>query len=147
MSTKNGVLVTTLGAVCIFLANPVLGEDMNESQRMQQQGMMQQMSKPVAYETSRLIGRDVVNQQGETLGKIRNLAIGSNGQVTYAVLGVGGIVGLGEKDIAVPFNQLQISPDQTRVTLNVSKDRVTSEFSAFEDVRKGETKMQQPMER
>lgn len=141
MSTRNGVLITTLGTVCaIFLANPVFGEDMSESQQMQQQGAMQQMSKPVAYETSRLIGHEVINKQGETLGKIRNLAIGSNGQITYAVLGVGGMVGMGEKEVAVPFNQLQISSDQSRVTLNVSKDKVTSEFSAFEDVRKGEAK-------
>jgi sporulation protein YlmC with PRC-barrel domain len=141
MNARNGLSITALGAVCtIFLANPAWGEEMGESQRMQQQGMMQPMSKPVAYESSRLIGQDVINQQGEKLGKIRNLAIGSNGQVTYAVLGVGGIVGVGEKDIAVPFNQLQISSDQTRITLNVSKDKVTSEFSAFEDVRKGETK-------
>lgn len=143
MNTKSETSLTALAAaLAIALTTPALSAEMQESQQMQQ-NMMQQTSSPVAYESERLIGQDVVNQQGEKLGKIKNLAIGSNGEVTYAVLNIGGIAGFGGKDVAVPFSQLQISPDQARITLNVAKDKVTSEFSAFEDVRKGETKMQE----
>jgi len=135
MSSKTLVFVTALGAAfAISVASPAFSEEMGAAQ-----GAMEQASNPVAYESQKLIGKEVTNQQGETLGKIRNLAIGSNGEVTYAVLGFGGVAGMREKDVAVPFSQLQISPNQDRITLDVRKDRITSEFSAFEDVRKSET--------
>lgn len=100
----------------------------------------------VSYEAKNLLGVDVTNQQGEKLGKIRNLAIGNDGRVSYAVLGTGGLAGMNETELAIPWTQLQISSAGTgaedeapKVTLNVSKDQLTSEFAAFEDVREGKS--------
>ena len=100
----------------------------------------------MSYEAKNLMGVDVTNQQGEKLGKIRNLAIGNDGRVSYAVLGTGGLAGMNETELAIPWTQLQISGAGTgaedeapKVTLNVSKDQLTSEFAAFEDVREGKS--------
>lgn len=103
----------------------------------------------VSYEAKNLMGVDVTNQQGEKLGKIRNLAIGNDGRVSYAVLGTGGLAGMNETELAIPWTQLQISSsgstdgeDTPKVSLNVSKDQLSSEFAAFEDVRIGKTSTQ-----
>lgn len=101
----------------------------------------------ISYEAKNLMGVDVTNQQGEKLGKIRNLAIGNDGRVSYAVLGTGGLAGMNETELAIPWSQLQISSagagageeEAPKVTLNVSKDQLTSEFAAFEDVREGKS--------
>lgn len=107
-------------------------------------------SGDVSYEAKNLMGVDVTNQQGEKLGKIRNLAIGNDGRVSYAVLGTGGLAGMNETELAIPWTQLQISSsgsgeggeETPKVSLNVSKDQLSSEFAAFEDVRIGKPSTQ-----
>jgi hypothetical protein len=43
------------------------------------------------------------------IGKITDLVIDSNGNVTTAMIGVGGFVGAGQKDVAIPFKELKVS--------------------------------------
>ncbi len=56
---------------------------------------------------SSLIGTTVVSQGNETIGDVNDILFDRNGQVTAAVIGVGGFLGIGEKDVAVPFGQLE----------------------------------------
>lgn len=85
------------------------------------------------YDAKDLIGKDVKNDKGDKLGEIKNLVIDPSGKVTYAVLGTGGVAGLGEKTYAIPFDRMHVSSDRKHVTLNVSKDQISSEFAAFEE--------------
>jgi hypothetical protein len=70
--------------------------------------------KPLAsgYRTSKVIGGDVVNEANEKVGKIDDLIVTSNERVPFAVLSVGGFLGLGEKLIVVPFNSIEVSEKQ-----------------------------------
>jgi sporulation protein YlmC with PRC-barrel domain len=54
-----------------------------------------------------LIGADIKNPQGENLGKIEDLVLYSDGNVAYAVLSYGGVLGMGDKLFAVPWCLLQ----------------------------------------
>jgi hypothetical protein len=45
----------------------------------------------------------------------------STGRVSYAVLSFGGILGMGEKLFAVPWNALTLDTNNKRFTLNVTK--------------------------
>lgn len=67
--------------------------------------------KPLAsgYRTSKVIGGDVVNEANEKVGKIDDLIVTNNEKVPFAVLSVGGFLGVGEKLIVVPFNSIQVS--------------------------------------
>lgn len=85
------------------------------------------------YQAKDLIGKDVKNDQGDSLGEINNLVIDTSGKITHVVLGTGGIAGLGEKTYAVPWDRIQLSPDRDHIVLNVSKDQLASEFAAFEE--------------
>ena len=52
-------------------------------------------------------GTSVVNRSGDTIGKIEKLMIEKrSGKVAYAVMGVGGFLGIGERHEAVPWNVL-----------------------------------------
>lgn len=56
---------------------------------------------------SSLIGRSVQNTQGETLGDINDVVLDQNGDVVAVLIGVGGFLGLGGKDVAVQYDALE----------------------------------------
>lgn len=57
---------------------------------------------------SEFIGEDVTNGKGETVGSVDDLIVSQGDQVLYAVLSVGGFLGIGDKLVAVPFEELKI---------------------------------------
>lgn len=74
-----------------------------------------------------LIGNDVYNQDDEDLGDIKEIMLDmSTGKVAYAVLSFGGVLGMGEKLFAVPWDALQLDTENERFTLNVDKERLES---------------------
>lgn len=58
-----------------------------------------------------LIGREVVNTAGKEVGEIDDVVIDDRDKALYVVVGVGGIFGFGEKDVAIPFDQLRLGAD------------------------------------
>jgi sporulation protein YlmC with PRC-barrel domain len=53
------------------------------------------------------IGTPVNGKDGQQLGKITNLVFGQEGRIELAVVGVGGFLGIGEKEVAVPFDSIK----------------------------------------
>jgi hypothetical protein len=67
----------------------------------------------------------VVNSQEDDLGEIKEIMLDMrSGQVAYAVLAFGGMLGLGEKLFAVPWQALQLDTVNKRFVLNVEKERL-----------------------
>jgi sporulation protein YlmC with PRC-barrel domain len=72
-----------------------------------------------------LIGNDVYNRQDEDLGDIKEIMLDVRvGRISYAVLSYGGLLGIGEKLFAVPWEALTLDTDNKRFTLDVTKDRL-----------------------
>ncbi|HEX2117522.1 MAG TPA: PRC-barrel domain-containing protein, partial [Alphaproteobacteria bacterium] len=73
-------------------------------------------------------GATVVNNANETVGEINDLLVDENGMVQAAVIGVGGFLGIGEKDVAVPFKELKVTRqndgDIDKVLANFNKDQL-----------------------
>jgi PRC-barrel domain len=65
-------------------------------------------SLATGYRTSKVVGSTVVNDANETVGSIDDLIVTPGGQAPYAVLSVGGFLGLGTKYVVVPFTSLKI---------------------------------------
>jgi sporulation protein YlmC with PRC-barrel domain len=85
--------------------------------------------KPDDWLASTLIDKPAVNSQGETIGDVNDLVTDRNGKVIAALIGVGGFLGIGEKDVAVRFEDLKLSRDKNdnvKVTVNISKDMLAS---------------------
>lgn len=69
-----------------------------------------------------LIGDEVMNTKGEHLGEIEELMIDLHtGEVAYAVLSFGGILGVGDKLFAVPWGALALDLDEQKFVLDVDK--------------------------
>jgi PRC-barrel domain len=52
------------------------------------------------------LGAIVQNDAGETVGDINDLVFSPAGHISTVVLGVGGFLGMGEKDVAIPYGAL-----------------------------------------
>ena len=59
------------------------------------------------YRASKVIGSSVVNDANETIGKIDDLLVSSGGKDPYAVLSIGGFLGVGSHLVAVPYDSLK----------------------------------------
>jgi sporulation protein YlmC with PRC-barrel domain len=64
------------------------------------------------WRSSKVVGLNVYNSKAEKIGDINDLIIGSNGAITHAVVGVGGFLGIGEKNVAIPFASVKMSRDK-----------------------------------
>jgi sporulation protein YlmC with PRC-barrel domain len=63
--------------------------------------------KPGEWRASKLKGVNVYNNANEKIGDVNEILIDNNGKIDAVVIGVGGFLGMGEHDVAVPFNSLK----------------------------------------
>ena len=57
--------------------------------------------------TSEMIGREVVNERRETIGTVEDMIIGLEGRLQYLIVARGGVLGIGERLVAVPFDAVE----------------------------------------
>lgn len=70
-------------------------------------------------------GSSVFGADGDTVGSITELMIDADsGAIAYAVLSFGGVLGVGEKLFAVPWESFAIDPISNRIALNVSSEEL-----------------------
>jgi sporulation protein YlmC with PRC-barrel domain len=62
--------------------------------------------QPGQWRASKLEGLDVYNSNNEKIGDISELLVDNSGKIQAVVIGVGGFLGMGEHDVAVPFDQI-----------------------------------------
>ncbi len=76
---------------------------------------------------SDLIGTRVVSTNNESIGDINDVVLDRNGRIMAAVVGVGGFLGIGEKDVAVPFESLEfMSEEQVQAMGNNNNSSVNT---------------------
>src|SRR6201993_2776470 len=67
------------------------------------------------YRASKVIGTSVVNDANETIGKIDDLLVSADGKEPFAVLSIGGFLGMGTRLVVVPYALLKFAGN--KVTL------------------------------
>ena len=79
----------------------------------------------MTHRASKIIGTKVRNPRGEDLGDVKELVLNPNtGDLSYAVVSFGGVLGLGDKLFAVPWKALRLDERQGVFVLDVAKDRL-----------------------
>jgi sporulation protein YlmC with PRC-barrel domain len=85
------------------------------SQRAQNQESTKTMTlKQGEWRGSKLTGLAVYNNNDERVVDINELIISKDGKIESVVLGVGGFLGMGEHDVAVPFGQVKFVEEPRR---------------------------------
>ena len=75
---------------------------------------------------SKLIGATVKNKAGDSIGEISDLVVSAGANVTTAVVKAGGVLGIGDKKIAVPYKSFSVSPDGKTVYLDMTAEQLKS---------------------
>lgn len=81
------------------------------------------------YLASNLIGESVYNNQDEVIGSISDLVTDDSGKIVAVLLGHGGFLGMGQKDVAIRFEDLKIAREDNndiKVVANMSPDTLAS---------------------
>jgi hypothetical protein len=77
------------------------------------------------FRSSRIVGSSVVNEANQTVGSVDDLIVTSSEKAPYAVLSVGGFLGIGTKYVVVPFGSLHMQ-DKKIVLPGATKDALTA---------------------
>src|SRR3954462_1312556 len=104
--------------------------DQNASSDQANVGKLDRRTSGSNVRASQLIGANIQNDAGESVGEINDLVIdGNSGRVRYAAVTYGGVLGMGSKLFAVPFEafhekQKSNNSDDYVLVLNVTKDQL-----------------------
>jgi sporulation protein YlmC with PRC-barrel domain len=85
------------------------------------------------FRASKVIGSSVYNDAGDTVGKVDDVIIGEGGKSPFVVLSVGGFLGIGDKLVVLPYEQLKtmdhkiVMPGATKEAL---KDLPTFKYAS-----------------
>lgn len=107
------------------VAEPMTSDAMSTSEFAATVGADQYLSQSI-------IGSGVYGgpaADAESVGSINDLVLSSEGQVAAAVVGVGGFLGIGEKNVGVPFAELQMlrgDGTEPRIVLAATKEQLTA---------------------
>jgi sporulation protein YlmC with PRC-barrel domain len=70
-----------------------------------------------------ILGKPVYNDQNEKVGEVDDIIITPDKSLSYAIIGVGGFLGLGEHLVAIPFNLFKRGDDKY-VLPGATKDKL-----------------------
>ena len=81
----------------------------SQSQSGQISGSSMTQMQPGQWRASKLDGLNVYNNNNEKIGDISELLVDESGKIRAVVVGVGGFLGMGEHDVAIPFDQVKFA--------------------------------------
>jgi hypothetical protein len=94
---------------------------------------------PDLWRTSEITGMDVYNDQNEKIGSVGDVLVDQHGNMKVVVIGVGGFLGIGERNVAVPFNDLHW---QMKTSAPANGQRVAQDSNPERAILPGVTKDQ-----
>lgn len=74
---------------------------------------------------ARIIGADVVNAVNDKLGDVDEVLVTTDGRVNAVVVAMGGVMGLGERKVAVPWERLRFSSQGGELVVKTDVSRET----------------------
>ena len=72
---------------------------------------------------SKLVGLKIYGSDNQPIGDVNEILVDDRGTVAAVVIGVGGLLGVGEKDVAVPFTAIQWRDVATTATTAIPTNR------------------------
>ena len=73
-----------------------------------------------------ILGHAVYNTADESLGAAVNLIFSADGQIAGVIIGVGGFLGIGQKEVAIPFEAFTITvvDNEIRLVVDITREQV-----------------------
>jgi hypothetical protein len=102
---RSFILLSAAASMAAMLSGPVYAQLAPQTVTLMK---VDPQTLAMGYRSSKIVGSTVVNDTNQTVGSIDDLIITPGGQAPYAVLSVGGFLGIGTKYVALPFTSLKI---------------------------------------
>lgn len=118
MSLKTSTLIAAVSAAAIMAAAPALAADDKRSTTSTQV----EVKAAGQIKADTLVGKNLKDNSGETIGEIESVIIDETGKVTAVIVGVGGFLGIGDREVAVDWNDLQIGQNGDEIQTALTKD-------------------------
>lgn len=83
-----------------------------------------------------LIGSDVKNSQGQTIGEVDNVVLDPSGRVDTVVVTVGGFMGLGGRDVALKWTDLKVNDGGREVIVDMTEMQL-KQMPEYQPTRSG----------
>jgi sporulation protein YlmC with PRC-barrel domain len=83
-----------------------------------------------AWRVTDLEGKAVYGAENESIGQINDVLVSQDGSVNAVIIGVGGFLGIGEKNVAVDMSALQLGPGADQQQADAANAAVSSETTA-----------------
>jgi len=99
-------------AVVAVVSGPVYGQGAPQTLALTR---IDTQTPTTGLRTSKIVGSPVFNEANETVGSIDDLIVTPSDKVPFAVLSVGGFLGIGTKYVIVPYSALEV--DDKRMML------------------------------
>jgi len=103
--------------------------------RMQNTGYMD-TAPGNGIHASNLIGATVTTAGDEEVGAVSDLIIDQDGQVVGLVIGVGGFLGMGEKDVAIGWDSVQRTGNADELELRIDQSRESLQSAPEFEIQK-----------
>jgi len=71
----------------------------------------------------KIMGKAVHNEKDEKIGDINDVVLASDGKAAYFIVGAGGFLGMGERNVAIPFEEIKQTGDKL-VLSGYTKDQL-----------------------
>ncbi|MBO3760472.1 PRC-barrel domain-containing protein [Ciceribacter sp. L1K22] len=86
-----------------------------------------------AWRVSDFEGKSVYGSDGESIGEINDVLVSQDGSINAVIIGVGGFLGIGEKDVAVNMAALQLKPGMTQTEANQAAEALPDADAGVSD--------------
>jgi hypothetical protein len=116
--TRSITLLASTALLATLLGSPAFSQGSPQTVTLTK---VDPASLATGYRTSKVVGSTVVNEANETIGTIDDLIVTSSEKVPFAVLSVGGFLGVGSKYVVVSFSSIQVK-DKKMVLSGATKD-------------------------
>ena len=95
---------TVLAAPALMIAPQVMAQGKPQTVQLMKVDVLKIST---GYRASKVIGSSVVNEAGDTVGKVDEIIVGPDGKAPFVVLSVGGFLGMGDRLVALPYEQMK----------------------------------------
>jgi sporulation protein YlmC with PRC-barrel domain len=121
MKTKNIVLA----AFGLCLSAAVVAEHNNNGYLFVSKASA---AAPMPYSTQadmqKLIGTNIKNPAGDTVGEVKSVRVDAAGKISAVIVSVGGFLGVGDREVAIAWNDINVTEDGKSVTTPLTKDNL-----------------------
>jgi sporulation protein YlmC with PRC-barrel domain len=122
-------------ALAQYPPSPNMATDSSVSQPVTEQ-------RPDQWLFSKFNGTDVIGTDDNKIGDVNDVLFDKSGKVDALIVGVGGFLGLGSKDVALPVKAFQVVPGTNgtadKLRLSTTKDQL-KQMAEFKPLTKAST--------